>query len=152
MSIIDKLGENNKNLSAILMMYEEDLAEAETHLSLKGKMLGEANMEQASWQSYYDNKRIELYSLLKHMETEVERVRGKLWIRFTEKHSCILNQKDKEQYINNEPAYLNMNALLIEVKEAYNKYESLVEAFRSRGFALRNITNLRVAQLEDVVL
>lgn len=109
-------------------------------------------MEQAAHQFFYDERKSELYVLMKYMEREVERVRGELWRRLTENHSKDLNTKDKDQYINNEKNYLNEHEMYLEVCELYEKYKSLVEAFSSRGYALRNITNLRVASLENVVL
>lgn len=152
MSLIDQLGENNENVAVILERYDRDLQHAKDHIAIEGKRLEKANLEQASWQAFYDERRIELYTLVKHFEAEVARVRGKLWAKYTDNFTIALGPKDKDQYINKEPAYLLMNAIFLEVKEIYSQYEAVVDAFRSRGFALRNITNIRVSQLEDVIL
>jgi hypothetical protein len=47
---------------------------------------------------------------------------------------------------------LNVYQVLLTVEELQKKYTSVVEAFQARGYALRNITSIRVASMEDVVL
>jgi uncharacterized protein with NRDE domain len=152
MSLIPELGDKNVNIVGILERYEKDLQDVEKHIVIEGKRLEKANLEQATWLAFYDQRRIELYTLVKHFESEIARVRGKLWVKFKETHSRELGSRDIEQYINKEVAYLSMNELYLEVNEVYKKYESVVEAFKNRGFALRNITSVRVSQLEDVIL
>lgn len=152
MSIIVDLGKNKENLTAIISRYTDELDKAEAELRIEGKTLERANYEQPSHQFFYDERKAELYILMKYLEREVERVKGELWVRYTEKHSESLNTKDKEQYINKDKKYLDELELYLHVQELYEKYKALVDAFTTRGYALRNITNLRVASLENVVI
>lgn len=152
MSIIIKLGENNEKLIPLLDEYEADLAEAKLHLGIKGKTIEKALIENPTWQHYYDQKRIELYTLKKHFENEIARVRGKLFRRFKENHSRELNEREIAKYTDSEKEFLTMSALFHEVQEVYMQYESVVEAFRSRGFALNNITKIRVVSMEEAEL
>ena len=152
MSLIFEIAEDDSNLPEIISRYEGYLKDAKNHLDIKGKTLSNANLEHASWLSYYDEKRIELYSLVKHYENKLAKVKGNLWINFTEKYSVALQSTDKTHYIMREPRYLEVNEFYLITNELYLKYDSLVEAFKARGFALRNITNLRVASLEDSIL
>lgn len=140
------------NIVNVLAEYEEALQEAEQHIAIKGKRLEAANVENAAWQVYFDQKKIELYTLVKYMDAEVQRVRGKLFRSYKENHSRELNEREINRYIDNEEAYLTMNELKLEVQELHEKYTAVVDAFRSRGFALNNITRIRVASLEDVEL
>lgn len=152
MSVLFELEDNMSNLPAIIGRYEAGIADVNDRLSLDGKTLERANQEHASWQSYYDERRIELYSLMKQTEDYVNKVKGELWVNYTERFSIELSTRDKEMYINKEPVYLASKRLYNIVCEMYKKYEAVVDAYRSRGFALRNITNIRCAALEDVVL
>lgn len=152
MNLIRAIGTECQNLQMIIDQYEEDLEDAEKNLSIKGKTLEGANIEHASWMSFYDQKRVELSTLMKHLEKDVERIRGKLWQQYTEKMSRELNTRDKENYINNEPAYLNKKEQFFMVSEIHGKYASLVDAFKSRGFALNNIVKLRTSAIENEVL
>jgi hypothetical protein len=140
------------NLPAMLEQYERELAEAEQHLAIKGKKLEHANRENPTWQHYYDARRIELATLVKYMEMQVARVRGKLFKSYSEHNQRDFSDKAKNQMIDNEPAYLNVYELYLEVEEMYKKYQAVVDAFTSRGYALNNITKIRVAALEDAMV
>jgi hypothetical protein len=146
------VGEKLEHLPKILNEYEIYLKDVELHLSMKGKSIQQANVEHATWMSYYDQKRVELTILKKYMEKEVDRVRGKLWKQYTETNNRDLNTRDKENYINNETSYLVKHELYLEVLELSEKYEAVVDAFRSRGFALNNIVKLRVSAIENDII
>ena len=45
-----------------------------------------------------------------------------------------------------------MFQLYLEVKDLHDRYAGVVDGFRSRGFALNNITKIRVSSLEDAVI
>jgi len=134
------------------MDYDGLLSEAEEHLAIKGKSLERANVENSSWQHYYDQKKIELHTLAKYFDMEISRIRGKMFRQYKETHSMELSDREINRYIDNEKAYLDVYELYLEVKELYEQFESVVNAFTSRAFLLNNITKIRVASLEDVQL
>ena len=152
MSRINDLGENNQNLPEIIDEYQTVLDQAKSNIQISGKRIDVANVEQASWLAYYDERRVELRTLDKWLEGEVARVRGRLFKSLTENNARDLSDRAKEKYIDTEVAYQNMNAVYLEVHEMYELFMSIVEAFRARGFALNNITRLKVAQVDDVQL
>lgn len=152
MSRIPDLGEKYKNLPAVLDEYQKAIGDIESLVRIKGKKLEAANIENPAWQLYYDQKRIELATLVRYFEQEVQRVRGKMFRKYKENHSRELSEREINRYIDNEEAYLNINELFLEVKELYEKYQGIVDAFTARGYALNNITKIRVASLEDVEL
>lgn len=149
MSLIVDLGPNKEKLPGIIEQYEKYIIDVEKHLSMKGKTLQNANQEQASWLYYYDVRRQELNTLVKYLEREVDRVRGKLWKQYTEKYDRDLNYRDKDNYINNESAFLSIHEVMLEVTDLYKKYEAVVEAFKARGYALNNIVRVRTSAIED---
>ena len=140
------------NLPTILMGYMDDLDEAPGRLSIKGKNLEEALKEQGAWPILYANIKSELGILCKYMETEIDSIRSKSFIKYTEKHSRDLSDRAKDKYIDSEPEYLSYNELFLEVKELHEKSCAVVDAFTTRGFALRDITQIRINQLHTTVL
>lgn len=152
MSLIADLGKNNENLPDILDRYESALGDVEENLAIKGKKLEHANREHPAWQSYYDERRIELHTLYKYFELQIGRVRGKLYKDYTENYSRELDTRSKDKYIDHEKDFLKASDLYLEVKDLHDRYAAVVDAFRSRGFALNNITKIRVAALEDAVI
>jgi len=132
--------------------YEGYLATVEEHLAIKGKTLAEACVEHAAWAVYYDQKRVEVGSLKKYLEREVERIRGKQWMQITDNHARDYSTTDKNNYINCDASFLAMHELMLEVAELYDKFVAVSDAFKSRGYALNNITKLRVSAIENDII
>lgn len=150
MSKIAELGKDYKNLPALLEVYEDNLSNANTQLEIKGKKLEIANSENSAWLHYYDQRRVELHTLVKFFEAEQERIRGSLFKSYKENYSRALGEREINRYIENEDAYIYVHSLLLEVEEMYELYQSVVNAFTTRNYALSNITKIRVAQLEYI--
>jgi len=150
MSRIADLGEKFENLPSILEVYENELSNAKAQLEIKGKKLEIANSENSAWLHYYDQRRVELHTLVKFFKAEEERVRGSLFKSYKENYSRALGEREINKYIDNEDAYIYVHSLLLEVEELYEQYQSTVNAFISRNYALSNITKIRVAQLEYI--
>lgn len=152
MSRIPDLGKNAENLPNVLYEYEQALEGVEDIIQIQGKKLEHANRENAPWHHYYDQKRVELKAIVDWLESRVQKARGRLFKNYTESSQRELSDRAKDKYIDNEPAYLSEYELYLEAKEIYGKYVATVDAFTTRGYALNNITKIRVASLEDVVI
>jgi len=153
----DKTSSDNKlrykNLPKILGQYLDELNEAEQNLQIKGKSLENANKENPSWRYYYNQRLVELNTLVKYFESEIERVRGKLFRSYSPPNFNIdLSDRAKEKYIDHEEAYLAINEIYLEVKEVRDAFQAIVDAFQDRSYALNNITKIRVATLENDLL
>lgn len=154
MSRIPDLGAKLQHLPKILDGYEKALKDVVDHINIEGKTIEVANRENAHWQNYYDERRIELRTLVKYFEARVKKVRGKLFKSYTSgpKSNQQYSDRVKDKYIDNEDAYLTMYEVYLEVEEMYEKYEGAVKAFQTRGYALNNITKARVAQVESDII
>lgn len=150
--IISSLKDDNSNLFELLEPFFVAIDNVKERLNLKGKSIAQANQDQVSWQVFYDEQRIELNSLVKHFQIKLEAEKGRLWKIYTEKHSRELNNHDKNHYINSNETYIVYKQLLLEVQEIYDKYAAICDAYKTRGFALRNLTELYVNSLQDVIL
>jgi len=152
LSRLDDIGLNFENIPSILEEYEHALKDVEEHLNLKGKKLEHANRENPAYHVYYDQRRIELHTIVKYMELRVSKTRGKLFRSFTEAYQRDLSDRAKDKYIDSEEAYLTIYEIYLEVKELYDKYQAVCDAFTTRGYALNNITKIRVASMEDATI
>lgn len=152
LSIISNVGPNYQQLSRILSDCEDLFNEAEKNLIIKGKTLEVALKEQATWQCFYAQKRIELKTLIKHLEMTINKIRGKKYIQFNENYSRSLGERAIEKYIDTDADYISVYETYLEVQEMFEKFSALVDAFTSRGYALRNITQARVSEINDVIL
>jgi len=132
--------------------YNNMLAEGYVDLELKSKTIGHANREQPSFLSFYDEKRIEVYSLYQYVEMEIHRFKGQLWKDMTVSNNYDLTKIDKDQFINSNIEYLELRRIFLSVSELYQKYESVVNSFKQRGYSLKNITDLKIHALEDSII
>ena len=152
MSNIQRLGTSFERLNEVLSAYEADIDASPPRLQLKGKTLTKANEEQAGWYAYYDTKRVELKALVKYLETRVAATRGRLYRQYTEVYSRELSDRMKDKYIDHDVDYTTVQEVLIEVEEVYEKMHVVTEAFKTRGFALRNLTDIVVNQVSDYTI
>lgn len=149
MSVLSKIGEAYCNLPKVLSQYSNDISDVENVVRLSGKKVGYANIENPAWQLYYDQRRVELLTLMKFFDMEVQKVRSRLFKKYKESYNRDLNEREINRYIDNEIDYLNQYELYLEVKELHDKYQAAVDALAARAYALNNITKLQVAALED---
>jgi len=149
---LELIKEDLNNIDKVINLYNQDLVDYKSNLVIMHKRIDIAVMEQAGWYSYYDTKRVELKTIYDYIGMQLDKVHSILWKKFTEKHSRELTQKDKDVYIKQDPAYMDMAIILLHTKEVYEQYVSVVESFKMRGYSLNNLTKLRVAQQEDWIV
>jgi hypothetical protein len=151
LSKIDEI-KDPKNIPKVLAPYQAEIDKVEANLLIEGKKLEHANREQPQWQYYYEVRKVELYSLIKYLETDLSRLRGKLFRSYTENHSMDLTDRAKDKFIDNEPTYLAKYEIYLEVKEVHEKFAAICDAFQTRGYALNNISKVRVAERFDDII
>lgn len=149
MSLITLLGENYSNLPNVLKPFYDDLENVKDILRLDGKLLTKANSENSAWLFYYDQKKVELHTLVKFFKMEEDRIRSSLFKKYKENYSLSLTDREINRYIDGEEKFLSINKLKLEVEELYETYQAIVNALTSRNYALTNITKLRIASLEN---
>ena len=140
------------NLPQVLEAYEAIANEAEKDIAIKGKTIEKSNVEQPSLFAYYDQKRVELKTIRDYIELLTEKQHGKSWMKLTENHSRELAARDKENYIKFDEKHIVYKELHLSAKHTHDQFESIVDAIRSRGYALNNITRLKCAEIDDVYL
>lgn len=139
-------------LPVLVAGYEQDIADVEARLSLKGKTGAEAQKEQAAWPAYYGMKKAELDKLVKFVDAQVKACRGRLYRKNIENNSRDIGERGRERYIDNEPEYQEFNELYLEIEELRDKFSAITDAFNRRGFALRDWTSLKIAQMQDDII
>lgn len=151
MSRVGDLGINYANVPNLIAEYEDVLSTAATILPVKGKTLDAALKEQTSV-VFFDERRAEVKTLVKFLNIQVSKVRGGLVRRINESNAKALGERMINSYIDADDTYISTHELLLEVEELYEKYTAVVEAFTKRGFALRDITAARIADVHNSIL
>ena len=141
-----------KALPTIFDSYEDELEQAPSRLSIAGKTGPEAQKEQCAWPAFYGMKKAEVSKLSKYLDARVHAVRGGLWKSYTMNNARALGERVVDKYINHEEDYLRIYELFLEVEELKEKFTAICDAFDRRGFALRDWTAIKIAQLEDELI
>lgn len=136
----------------VLSYYEQQIANVKEEIRLKSKRLDGAIIDQSSLLYRYDELRVEMKKVSEVVGVVVAEKYGSLWKFYTEKYSRELSPKDKDQYIKHESKYIRLLEIQAEVDELYQKFEAVVHAFQSRGYALNNLTRLYANNVTDIML
>ena len=143
------LGKKFEKLPEILKVYQVDYLECIDNQRLEGKTLGQINTENSSWGSYYAERAAELKHLHDYMEMRKDETAGKLYQGIKKGSNVALGEREILHYIKSDPLYIKVNIATLEVKEMLDKYNAAIQTFRNIGYAMNNLTSLKVAGLED---
>lgn len=146
--MVPDLGVGYIKLPDILDQFANDLIPAKEQLDNAGKLLETCLSKNSAFMHYYDERRIQLHSLVKFFRLEVDRVRGEKYKQYNENYSRSITIQMMNKYIDAEEDYLTVYKILIEVEEVYENYVSAVDTFKQRHYELTNMTKLRIANLE----
>jgi len=136
-----------------LALYEQLCDAAEPCFELNGRHLEDACKSHAKDLMFYDMMLQECKTIEDTIRVKIEEIESRLYRRLNEGGSNrALGTTDIKQYIKSEPQYVQAYEILLEVVHAKRKLESIVEALKSMGWSLNNITKLRIAQLEKITL
>jgi len=142
-------GKNFEKLDDYLQFYEGEYQDCIKEQNLEGKTLGEACTKNHGWMSYYAERLSELKHALSYMEIRVDEIRGKLYQGIKKGSNLSLTTNEINAYVKADPDYIDIYMRMLEVKEMVDKYAAAVDTFKHIGYALNNLTKLRVSQLED---
>lgn len=140
-----------EQLPRLLETYERLIESAPQKLSVIGKTLEEALKEQAEYPHAFLNAKAELEALRKFMSAEVNKIRSQEYRKY-EQYSRSLSDRAIDKYIDSEEIFLLYNRLYLEIDEMHGKITAVCDAFTTRGFALRDVTQIRINQIHTAVL
>ena len=145
---IEEIEELQKRLEA----YEEVLKNADNDIAMKGKMLGDAQREQASLAYFYGVRKAELSILHKQVEAKVMAIRGRRHRFYKEHDSLHSSERQIDKYVDADEEYLTAVEVLLWIEEVYKKFQEVDESFIKRGFAIRDFTEARVKEVyQDII-
>ena len=144
----DRLAEQ---LPAIFENYEKHITAAEPLFQLAGLRLELIARNLPHHQTFYAQRAAEMKQVMRWLEN----YKAKLEARFTKNYSQgqrALAVREATTYINGEKDIVELNQLIIEATLLYTQLDEIVEGFRQMGWMVGNITKLRVAELQEVIL
>jgi hypothetical protein len=141
-----------KKLPARVALYEQLIEAAEPLFNLDDRKLEEACKDQAKNLMFYDLMLQECKTVEDAIRIKIDEIESTLYRQLNENSNRVLGTRDIQQYVKSEPRYVAAQEILLEVTMVKRKLEAVVEALKSMGWSINNITKLRIAQLENAVL
>jgi len=132
--------------------FEEMIAQADSFLELDGVLLEQVAKNHPGSQALFERMLQECKTIQDLIEIKVNQVKGIKWKALVDGSPRALAQKDIEMLISGDPEYVQIQELLLEIVHVRRQLEAICKALDSLGWAISNITKLRIAQLEKIVL
>ncbi len=121
-------------------------------VSLDGKNLQSAVVEQPSLLAYYDQVAVEAGYYVDLMEMMVKKVRAERIKFIRDNFARDYTDSAIQKAVDGDPQYIKVYEIYIEVKEVYDKCKSIVEAFKQRSYSLNNLVKIHENELENITI
>lgn len=121
-------------------------------ISLDGKNLQSAVVEQPSLLAYYDQVAVEAGYYVDLMEMTVKKVRAERIKFIRDNFARDYTDSAIQKAVDGDPQYIKVYEIYIEVKEVYDKCKSIVEAFKQRSYSLNNLVKIHENELENITI
>lgn len=121
-------------------------------ISLDGKNLQSAVVEQPSLLAYYDQVAVEAGYYVDLMEMMVKKVRAERIKFIRDNFARDYTDSAIQKAVDGDPQYVKVYEIYIEVKEVYDKCKALVEAFKQRSYSLNNLVKIHENELENITI
>lgn len=135
-----------------LRVYEEVIANTEPIFELSGKRLEAILKEHPQNLSMYSLLLQECKTIEQYVELKADEQEGLLFRKYHESQARALGPSELKTYVRSDPSYIEVKAVLVEVNHVKRHLESIVGALEAMSWSLSNITKLRVAEMEHVIL
>lgn len=113
----------------------------------------EAISKQHAKNLYKTSKAInEMKGIEDTMAAKLKQVESKHWKKYNENYQRALSTRDIQAYIAGEPDYVMLMELQLEVQFIKRQLEALFEALKAMGWQIKTVTELRIHELQDVIV
>ena len=152
--ILRKLKNENVDdyIEAILDEFDSKIKNWKKDISISGKNLRVANVEQSSLLARYDEIKVNLKSMLDYYDMRIKQVRSESLMMINKNSSYSYTAAEKERLIDSDPKYLKYHKIYLEIKELHNMLVSIVDQFKNRAYTLNNLVKIYMSSLEDITL
>lgn len=138
-------------LNTFFVRYEKAITGAEPLFELDNRRLEEIMKVLPYHQSHYEQLCKEAHQLVKWLENSRARIEARLTKNYLQGQR-VYGARETTTFVSGEKEMVEHNQLIIEATLLYQKLDAIVEAFKQMGWMCGNITKLRVAELQSVVL
>jgi len=136
----------------IIERYEKALKGWKKNVTLDNKNIEIANVEQSSWLAYYDEIKVQLKIMLDYFDFLLKTQKAKDIKALM--HSATKSMTDRmlDKLSEESQDYRDIFMIYLEIKELYMTADSIVSQLQQRGYAIKNIVEIRAKELQGITL
>ena len=127
------------------------IKQAEPLFNIEGESLEKISRDLAKHQAHYAVEAQNMKHILKWLENHQSKLEAR-HARNYGKGQRVLSATDQRLYTQGEPDIVEIKQLGCEASRLYSVLAEIVDAFKQMGWMAGNITKLRVAELQDIIL
>jgi hypothetical protein len=135
-----------------LANYELVITSSAPVFEMSGKKLEELCKQHPQDLSMYALLLQECKTIEQYVAVKAEEQEGLLYRKYIESGARALGASELKQYVKSDPLYVEIKTIMVEVDHVKRSLEAIVGALETMGWTLSNITKLRVAQMDHVIL
>lgn len=152
MSVISEASQNMASVVPIIEAAQQCVDDAEQLLDFTGKNLEQICKDHAK-NIYTISKHLnKLKAIDEFFQSKLKEIESRHWKKYNENYARALSTRDIQAYIAGEPDYTAALELQLEVNYVKRQLESIFDALKDMGWQIKYVTDLRIAELEDVVV
>lgn len=131
--------------------FERELDQARLETSMKG-VVEKHSRDMPGIVEHRFNQLQEVEAILEHLNTEMRKLRSKVFRKYLESYNRALSSRDAEKFVDGEQEVVDLQYLVNEFSLVRNRYIGIIKALEAKQFQINNIVKLRAAGLEDISL
>jgi len=153
--LVSLVADNNLNelVDGIVEYYEDSVfPEAQGDVDLKNKKLADANREQPQHSFKYGKHKAVLKAILKMADERKNQKFAQLIRKHAEGSNYALDNVSRKQWAEGDETltpYINTQAKILYL---FTEIDIICKAFEARGYALKNLTELRLHEMDDALI
>jgi len=147
----NKVSRNLGEIVSAISHFERELDQARLETSMKG-VVEKHSRDMPGIVEHRFNQLQEVEAILEHLNTEMRKMRSKIFRKYLENYNRALSSRDAEKFVDGEQEVVDMQYLINDFSLVRNRYIGIIKALEAKQFQINNIVKLRAAGLEDISL
>ena len=139
------------NIVQAISHFEPEIEQARLECGMKGVLERQARDMPGIVEQRF-NQLQEVEAILEYLNTEMRKIRSKIFRKYLESYNRALSSRDAERFVDGEEDVVALQYLINDFSLVRNKFLGVIKALEAKQFQINNIVKLRAAGLEDVSL
>lgn len=147
-----KVSDNLAHLPDCIDYYEQELSDARSELSMRGKTIEKHESELPGIMEFRFNQLQEIEAILEHLNLELRKLSTAKFKKFLEHYNRQLSSADAKKYSEGDPEVVDLQILINEFALVRNKFLGIMKGLDTKNWMLGHVTKLRVSGLDDAII